>query len=135
LPMGGRFQQVQVKIPRNGVAPADAAHLLPRASAAVKNGRCPAVQGQNLNDAPDTSPLLAGIPILVNPFGGVIIHAAGTHHAEDAFDVFAREACFAGDGIMPPVRQLAAMTPDLRAGSPKRSMVWNIFPPKGSGRS
>jgi hypothetical protein len=58
----------------------------------------------------------------VEPFAGVIIHAAGFHHAEDALDVFAAERLFPGERIDSAIGEGGGHDREVAAGDGDRAL-------------
>lgn len=59
---------------------------------------------------------LGGHADLVEPASGGVIHAAGGHDAEHAFDVFAAEGLFAGGGVDAAIGECGGHEGEVAAG-------------------
>src|SRR5436190_9712630 len=86
------------------VADADAADAV---SARVEQGRKDPNAELTRQDGDDAAgnPALGRHADRVDPFSGVIIHAAGAHHTEDAFHILTANGLLAGNGIYSAIGQ------------------------------
>ena len=94
----GQVEKMQVQRSRKFVADANPANAVPMRVQRRREHANAELAWENRDD-PAGDAALGGHADLVNPFPCIIIHAAGAHHAENAFHVFATDRLGPGDGV------------------------------------
>ena len=96
--------------------------LFPRASSARREDADAELARQHGDDtAGDTA--LRRQPDGVDPLAGVVVHAAGAHHAEHVLDVAARRARGAGDRVHAAVGERRRHGREVAAGDEQRALT------------